>query len=50
MEVRAGEVSKGFTFKNPELMDLARRVAEALAGAFGALNIQSSSADRAKSD
>jgi carbamoyl-phosphate synthase large subunit len=40
MEVRAGEVSKGVTVKEPRLMDLARRVAEALPGARGPLNLQ----------
>jgi carbamoyl-phosphate synthase large subunit len=40
MEVRAGEVSKGITVKDPRLMDLARRVAETLPGARGPLNMQ----------
>ena len=40
VEVRAGEVSKGLTFKNAKLMQLARTVAEALPGAYGPLNIQ----------
>lgn len=40
MEVRAGEVSKGITVKDPRLMDLAESVAEALPGAYGPLNIQ----------
>jgi carbamoyl-phosphate synthase large subunit len=40
MEVRAGEVSKGITVKDQKLMDVARRVAEALPGAYGALNVQ----------
>lgn len=40
MEVRAGEVSKGVTFKDRRLMDLGRTVAEALPGAYGPLNIQ----------
>ena len=40
LEVRAGEVSKGVTVKHRGLMDLARRIAEALPGAYGALNIQ----------
>ena len=39
-EVRAGEVSKGVTVKDLELIDLGRRIAEALPGAYGALNIQ----------
>ena len=40
MEVRAGEVSKGITVKDCRLMTLARKVAEALPGAYGPLNIQ----------
>jgi len=40
MEVRAGEVSKGVTVKDPRLVDLGRAVAEALPGAYGPLNIQ----------
>jgi carbamoyl-phosphate synthase large subunit len=40
LEVRAGEVSKGVTFKHRRLMDLGRRVAEALPRAYGPLNIQ----------
>jgi carbamoyl-phosphate synthase large subunit len=40
MEVRAGEVSKGMTRKHAGMMDMARRIAEALPGAFGSLNIQ----------
>lgn len=40
IEVRAGEVSKGVTVRSPGLSDLASRIAEALPGAFGALNIQ----------
>jgi carbamoyl-phosphate synthase large subunit len=40
MEVRAGEVSKGLTFKDARLMQLARTVAETLPGAYGPLNIQ----------
>jgi carbamoyl-phosphate synthase large subunit len=40
MEVRAGEVSKGLTVKDPRLVDLGRSVAEALPGAYGPLNIQ----------
>jgi len=39
-EVRAGEVSKGVTVKHRPLMNLARRIAEALPGAFGPLNVQ----------
>jgi carbamoyl-phosphate synthase large subunit len=40
MEVRAGEVSKGVTVRNPKLIDLARQVATALPIAYGALNMQ----------
>jgi carbamoyl-phosphate synthase large subunit len=40
LEVRAGEVSKGVTVKNRQLMDLARNVAEELPGAYGPMNIQ----------
>lgn len=39
-EVRAGEVSKGLTVKDPRLMALGAKIAEALPGAWGALNIQ----------
>lgn len=39
-EVRAGEVSKGITFRDPILSDLARAVAAALPGAFGVLCFQ----------
>lgn len=40
MEVRAGEVSKGVTVKDPALMELGCRVAEALPEARGPLNMQ----------
>jgi carbamoyl-phosphate synthase large subunit len=40
IEVRAGEVSKGITVKNPDLMRLATDIAERLPGAYGPLNIQ----------
>jgi carbamoyl-phosphate synthase large subunit len=40
LETRAGEVSKGVTVRNEALISLASGVAEALPGAFGALNIQ----------
>ncbi|MCP4675124.1 MAG: ATP-grasp domain-containing protein [Deltaproteobacteria bacterium] len=40
LEVRAGEVSKGMTVRSEDLQDLARRIAQALPGAFGILNIQ----------
>jgi carbamoyl-phosphate synthase large subunit len=38
--VRAGEVEKGVTVRDPAVEDLARRVAEALPGAYGVLNVQ----------
>jgi carbamoyl-phosphate synthase large subunit len=40
IEVRAGESSKGITVRSEDLIDLARRLAEALPGAYGALTIQ----------
>jgi carbamoyl-phosphate synthase large subunit len=40
LEVRSGEVSKGVTVRHPALEDLAKRLAEALPGAFGVLNVQ----------
>jgi carbamoyl-phosphate synthase large subunit len=40
LEVRAGEVSKGMTERQAPLATLARRLAEALPGAYGALNVQ----------
>jgi carbamoyl-phosphate synthase large subunit len=40
VEIRSGEVSKGLTVKDGRLIDLARRVGQALPGAYGALNIQ----------
>ncbi len=40
MEVRAGEVSKGITVREPRLIHLGRSIAEALPHAYGALNIQ----------
>lgn len=40
VEVRSGEVSKGITRKHAGMIDLAHRIAEALPGAWGALNIQ----------
>lgn len=40
IEVRGGEVSKGITVKNRALMLLMKRVAEALPGAYGPLNVQ----------
>jgi carbamoyl-phosphate synthase large subunit len=40
IEVRAGEVSKGVTVKNVELMQLVSCVLERLPGAYGPLNVQ----------
>lgn len=40
IEVRAGEVSKGITVKDPKLMSLGRCIAESLPGAYGPMNIQ----------
>jgi carbamoyl-phosphate synthase large subunit len=40
IETRAGEVSKAVTVRHAAVADLARRVAQALPGAFGVLNIQ----------
>jgi carbamoyl-phosphate synthase large subunit len=40
IEVRAGEVSKGITTKDLRLVSLGKQIAEALPGAWGALNIQ----------
>ena len=40
IQTRAGEVSKGRTVKNRQLMELGRRVAEALPGAQGVLCLQ----------
>lgn len=40
IEVRSGEVFKGATQRRRELIDVASRVAEALPGAYGVLNIQ----------
>jgi carbamoyl-phosphate synthase large subunit len=40
IEVRAGEVFKGATYRRPELIDVASRIAEALPGAYGPLNVQ----------
>ncbi len=45
LEVRAGEISKGVTRKHPGLMDLARRIAETLPGAYGAITVQAFLAD-----
>lgn len=40
LEVRDGEVSKGKTIEAPEIVDLVRRVAEALPGARGTICVQ----------
>jgi carbamoyl-phosphate synthase large subunit len=40
LETRGGEVSKGITVRCRPVIDLARRVAETLPGAFGVMNIQ----------
>lgn len=40
LEVRAGEVSKGITVREPAVVALATRIAEALPGAWGCLNVQ----------
>lgn len=40
LEVRGGEVSKGITVRHSGLMELGQAIAEALPGAFGALNVQ----------
>lgn len=40
LETRAGEVSKGRTVRDIQLIDLATAIAEGLPGAYGVLNIQ----------
>lgn len=40
LETRAGEVNKGVTERREDLIDLASRIAEALLGAYGVMNIQ----------
>jgi carbamoyl-phosphate synthase large subunit len=40
IQVRSGEVFKGVTHRRAELIDLAGRIAEALPGAYGPLNVQ----------
>jgi carbamoyl-phosphate synthase large subunit len=40
MEVRGGEVSKGVTVKNVQMMQLANTIVETMPGAYGALNVQ----------
>lgn len=46
LEVRSGEVSKAVTVKDPQVMNLGARIAEALPGARGMLNIQCFKSDR----
>lgn len=40
LEVRAGEVSKGVTERHAGLIELGKRIAESLPGAYGAITIQ----------
>jgi carbamoyl-phosphate synthase large subunit len=40
IEVRSGEVAKAVTTRSPELMELAEKLASALPGAYGPLNVQ----------
>lgn len=40
LEVRAGEVSKGLTVRNPQLLAIATAVCERLLGVYGPLNLQ----------
>jgi carbamoyl-phosphate synthase large subunit len=40
LETRAGEISKGYTVRDPELERWGRRVAEQLPGAWGPLTLQ----------
>jgi carbamoyl-phosphate synthase large subunit len=40
MEIRGGEVSKGVTVKNREMIELANTIVENMPGAYGALNVQ----------
>ena len=40
LEVRAGEVSKGVTVKNKKIIDIGKRVVEALKGALGPITVQ----------
>lgn len=45
IEVRAGEVSKGWIHRNPPVEEVARQVVQSLPGAFGVLNVQVMSDD-----
>ncbi|PSB52477.1 ATP-grasp domain-containing protein [Chamaesiphon polymorphus] len=40
IETRAGEISKGITVKNPQLIAAAKQVVEALPGAIGCITVQ----------
>jgi carbamoyl-phosphate synthase large subunit len=40
IEVRGGEVSKGVTMRDPEVMELATRIGDALPDAYGVLTVQ----------
>ena len=40
LETRSGEVSKGMTVREPKLQELAIKVANALPGGFGVINVQ----------
>jgi carbamoyl-phosphate synthase large subunit len=40
MEVRGGEVSKGVTVKNAQIMEMANLIVESMPGAYGPLNVQ----------
>jgi carbamoyl-phosphate synthase large subunit len=40
MEVRGGEVSKGVTVKNRQMIELANSIVESMPGAYGPLNVQ----------
>jgi carbamoyl-phosphate synthase large subunit len=40
LETRAGEISKGYTVRDPELERWGRRVAERLPGAWGPITLQ----------
>ena len=40
LETRSGEVSKGMTVREPKLQEMASRIASALPGGFGVINVQ----------
>ncbi len=48
LQVRAGEVEKGVTIRDPQLCDLARNLARSLPGPFGAMCFQAIVADDGK--